>query len=145
MTVSRPEKRIDSMSRTLKIEPPTCNVLFLYCHIEANGRIRGYRQGLREIIRDSGADVVVVATANASDNYIAASQRKGFGHANIVMILDRKGDAFTTFFQKLFADMSRGVAMPVAWVKLAPQIPGMEQADVPDAIFACEAGQIAFG
>src|SRR5690349_23240461 len=62
-------------------EPPICNVLFLYCHIEANGSIRGYRQGLRDIIRDSGAIVVVVATANTSDNYIAASQSKGYGHA----------------------------------------------------------------
>ena len=126
-------------------EPPTCNVLFLYCRLEANGSIRGYRRGLREIIRDSGAAVVVVATANASDNYIAASQDKGYGHANIVMTLDRNGDAFTTFFQKLFADMKRGVAMPMAWVKLAPQIPGVEQADVPDTIFVREAGQSAFG
>jgi hypothetical protein len=125
-------------------EPPTCNVLFLYWHIEADGSIRGSKLGLREIIRDSSASVVVVATENASDSYIAAYKDKGYGYANLVMTYERKGDAFATFFQRLFTQMKRGVSMPIAWVKLAPQVPGMKHVDVPEALFACEAGQIAF-
>jgi len=41
--------------------------------------------------------------------------------------------------------MKRGVSMPVAWINLAPQGPVKEQENLPSTIFACEAGQIAFG
>jgi hypothetical protein len=61
-----------------------------------------------------------------------------------VLTLRRKGTSFVSFFQRLFADMAKGVSMPVAWVRLAPQVPGHEHPDCPDTIFACEAGQIAF-
>jgi hypothetical protein len=126
-------------------EPPVCNVLFLYCQIEPSGTIRGSLRGLREIIRDSGAAVAVVASNNTTESYIAAGKKKTYGHANLVMTLDRRGDAFPRFFQCLFTDMKRGVSMPVAWVKLAPQDSRAEQhADCPGTIFACEVGQLAF-
>ena len=124
--------------------PPVCNVLFIYCDIEPSGSIRGSRHGLREIIRDSRAAVVVVASENAGDSYIAAGKQRGYGHANLVMALDRRGDIFPKFFQRLFTEMKRGVSMPVAWVKLAPQAPQAKHADCPDTIFACEVGQLAF-
>jgi len=34
--------------------------------------------------------------------------------------------------------------MPRAWVKLAPQVPHGTHPDCPEAIFACEIGQLAF-
>jgi hypothetical protein len=61
------------------------------------------------------------------------------------MTLSRRGGAFPAFFARLFTDMKRGVSMPVAWIKLAPQGPVKEQENLPSTIFACEAGQIAFG
>jgi hypothetical protein len=126
-------------------KPPTCNVLFLYCRIEPNGTIRGSTsRGLREIIRDSGATVVVVATENSGDSYTAAGRRKSYGRANLVMAIERRGDVFPRFFQRLFRDMKRGVSMPVAWVKLANQHPGDEHRECPATIFACELGQLAF-
>lgn len=124
--------------------PPACNVLFLYCHVEPSGSIRGSSRGLREIIRDSRAAVVVVASENTGDSYIAAGKQRGYGHANLVMALDRRGDIFPKFFQRLFTEMKHGVSMPVAWVKLAPQAPRAEHADCPGTIFACEVGQLAF-
>ena len=124
--------------------PPVCNVLFIYCDIEPSGSIRGSSLGLREIIRDSRAAVVVVASENAGDRYIAGSKQQGYGQANLVLALDRRGDIFPKFFQRLFTEMKRGVSMPVAWVKLAPQAPQTEHADCPDTIFACEIGQLAF-
>lgn len=36
-----------------------------------------------------------------------------------------------------------GNSMPVAWVQLAPQVPGHPHADLPETIFACELGQLA--
>jgi len=124
--------------------PPKCAVLFLYCDVEHDGRIRGSTKGLRELIRDSGAAVVVVASENEGDAYVAAGKQTGYGRANLVMTLQRNGSVFPSFFARLFTDMKRGVPMPVAWVKLAPQIPGHDHPDCPGTIFACEAGQVAF-
>jgi hypothetical protein len=88
--------------------------------------------------------VVVVATPNAADGYIAAAKRTGYGTANLVMTLDRKGAAFATFFTALFSDMKRGTSMPTAWIKLAPQHPrAQEGRSLPVMIFSCEAGQVA--
>lgn len=125
-------------------QPPSCGVLFMYCTVETDGRIRGSNLGLREIIRDSGATVVVVATPNPAGHYIAASKRTGYGMANLVMTIDRKGGAFPAFFTELFSDMKKGTSMPMAWVKLAPQSPQAQAAlSLPATIFSCEAGQIA--
>ena len=133
----------DSLAES-SADPPRCNVLFFYCQIEPDGTIRDFSRGVRELIRDSGVVVAVVATENPSQNYIAATKSCGYGKANLVMTLNRRGDIFPKFFQRLFSEMKRGVSMPVAWVKLAPQIPGAKHADCPDTIFACEAGQLTF-
>lgn len=123
---------------------PSCNVLFLYARIEAKGTISGWSSGLREVIRDSGAVVVVVACDNSPDNYIAASPRKSYGQSNLVMVLKRNDPHFQRFFVHLFSSMRRGVPMPVAWNELAPQHPGAAHEPGPDAIFACEVGDVVF-
>lgn len=124
--------------------PPPCDVLFIYCDVGSDGRISGTTAGLRDIIRDSGARVVVVASENLGESYIASAKKTGYGHANLVLTLDRRGAVFSGFFSRLFAQMMKGTSMPMAWVKLAPQIPGHDHADCPGTIFAAEAGQIAF-
>jgi hypothetical protein len=124
--------------------PPTCDVLLVYCEIEAGGKVAGSPLSLRQIIRDAGARVVIFAAENDPERYMEAAQPAGYGAANLVMTLERKGDAFTGFFGELFGLMFRGVSMPAAWVQLAPQIPGHPHADLPETIFACEAGQLAF-
>jgi len=124
--------------------PPKCSVLFLYCDIEPSGRIKNSSEGLRELIRASGATVVVVASENSADAYIAAGKKRPYGRANLVMTLSRRDGVFTRFFARLFESMRNGVPMPVAWVKLAPQIPGAPHAECPETIFACEAGQVSF-
>jgi hypothetical protein len=128
---------------------PRCDVLFVYCDLEPNGRIPNSANGLREIIRDSGAVVVVVASDNPGDAYVAfGGEKTTYGKANLVMTINRAGTGFSNFFAKLFADMNRGVSMPVAYVKLAPQYPPEFQGDVPSdlpgTLFVCEAGQVAF-
>src|SRR5665213_1004194 len=91
-----------------------CDVLFLYAELTVEGAVLGSARGLREIIRDSGARVVVVAAANPSAHYIRAGKQKPYGQANLVMTLDRHGDAFGRFFLALFSKMKRGVPMPSA-------------------------------
>lgn len=121
--------------------PPKCDVLFVYCQIEADGRIRGLEMGLRDLIRESGAPIVVVAAENTAEAYIAAAKSKEYGFANLMMIIYRKGDVFAKFFYNLFSAMKQGVSMPMAYVKLSSQMSGN---DFPGLIFYIEAGQIAF-
>jgi hypothetical protein len=73
----------------------------------------------------------------------AAAEQKGYGHANLVMTLDRKGGAFPGFFRRLFSAMFEGASMPVAWARLAPQH-APAHADAPETIFAAERGQVTF-
>lgn len=124
--------------------PPPADVLFIYCDIGPDGRISGTRAGLRDIIRESGAHVVVVASENPGESYIASAKKTGYGYANLVLTLDRRGAVFSKFFSRLFAQMMNGTSMPMAWIKLAPQIPGLDHADCPGTIFSAEVGQIAF-
>ena len=120
--------------------PPACDVLMVYGHVESGGNIRNSRLGLREIVRDSTASIVVFATNNPGDNYIQATKQKSNIRANLVMTLDRRGDEFAQFFQKLFTAMKQGESLLEVWVKLAPQNPGMDHKDGPEAICASLGG-----
>lgn len=130
--------------RVVNLTTLACDVLFLYADLTAEGAVLGSDRGLREIIRDSGAKVVIVASANPSGHYIKAGKQKPYGQANLVMTLDRHGKGFGRFFSELFSKMKRGASMPSAWIELNPQVPGREQSDCPDAIFACEIGPLVF-
>jgi hypothetical protein len=123
---------------------PQCDVLFLYCILEADGTIRGSNQRLATIIRESGARIAVVASENPGNSYIAASKSQKAGPVNFVMTVERKGSAFPEFFGRLFALMYGGTEMPVAWNKLAPQIPHAEHTQCPGTICAMAAGGIVF-
>jgi len=132
--------RVEVLERSV----PKCDVLFLYGRLTAAGAVEGLGQGLREVIRDSGAKVVIVALENPVEHYIKAGAAKAYGQANLVMTLDRRGDAFARFFSNLFSMMKRGDSMSSAWAELCPQVPDMEHPGCPDTIFACEIGPLAF-
>jgi hypothetical protein len=124
---------------------PNCDVLVLYCSIDPNGRVASSELSLRQMIRDSGAVVALVATDNSGESYIAAGRKTGFGTANLVFTLERRGDLFTPFFRELFGKMAAGVTMPFAWVELVPQTKGAPQHEsAPETFFVCEAGHVAF-
>jgi hypothetical protein len=124
--------------------PPVCDVLLLYARIQSDGSIEGTADEMRTIIYKSQAPIVVVASENDGNSYIAASKRGGDGRANLVMTLDRKGAVFPQFFTELFKRMFTGVTMPVAWVQLAPQNPRDAHENCPLTIFAAEISHIVF-
>lgn len=124
---------------------PICDVLMIYARIAPDGAIHNASHTLREIVHKSRAAIVVVATENDSHSYIAASKRPGLGKANLVMTLKRSGQVFPNFFKELFGMMHRGVTMPMAWVKLAPQLPGVEHENVPATICAMEVTHVLLG
>ncbi len=116
----------------------------IYARFERDGRVDGCPDGLRDIIRKSGALLVIVASENDSQSYIAAGMRVGYGQANLVMTLKRKGNDFTTFFAQLFRKMFNGKSMPMAWVELAPQGSGATHTNCPETIFVAEVSHIIF-
>jgi len=120
---------------------PQCDVLFLYASIGDGGALEGTDRYLRATIRDSGAKVVVVASENPNPK---PSGRPVYGHANLVITIARNGASFPKFFRELFVRMKQGTSMPMAWVKLAPQVPNLEHPDTPSTIFLCEVGGISF-
>jgi hypothetical protein len=123
---------------------PICDMLMIYATVEADGLIQNSSLNLREIIHQVHAPIVVIATENDVQTYIAASKRPGLGKANLVMTLKRNGQSFPKFFKDLFGMMHHGVTMPMAWVKLVPQIPGMKHENVPETICAMEVTHVLF-
>jgi hypothetical protein len=125
-------------------EKLNCNVLFLYCKILEDGSILGTDARLRDLIKNVGAKVAVVASENDPECYFKALELENDWRANLVLLIDRKGEKFREFFQKLFDLMMNERSMLMAWVDLAPQIPNMEQPECPEAIMLPEAGHITF-
>jgi hypothetical protein len=121
---------------------PACGVLFLYATIDERGAVVGSPTGLRDIIRDSGAWVVVVAHPNPPEHCFAACAPTGHGEANLVFVVDRKGSLLAEFLGALFREMRAGVPMPSAWVRLAPQTPRGTPTPAPETIFLCERGAL---
>jgi hypothetical protein len=124
---------------------PRCDVLMIYGKIEESGLIAGSTNSLRQIIANSGAAIVIVASENTAQRYIAAGKRPGQGRANIVMTIDRKGAIFSRFCVSLLTKMFEGKSMLLAWVDLAPQAPEAKgHENCPDTIFAAEISHIVF-
>jgi hypothetical protein len=126
--------------RTSEDLPPRCDVLFLYCIISGQEPT----PGIRELIKNAGAHLAVIASENSADAYIKSVGRRTDWSANIAMVVNRKGDKFGLFFHRLFAEMFKGRSMLMVWAELAPQIPGSGHSDAPDSIMVAEAGHITF-
>lgn len=124
--------------------PLACDVLFIYCRIDETGNISATTETLRELIRHSRAKIVVVASEHPIEHYVAATKSQQNIRANLVMTLERRGALFSRFFRELFQEMQRGVSMPLAWAKLAPQYPGTAHDNLPSTIFSAEIGQVFF-
>jgi hypothetical protein len=123
---------------------PKSDVLFLYCSVDTNGKVIGYDKSIRDYIKEANAYIAVVAAENSGDSYFKAVNRRNSWSANIVLIINRREEKFPVFFQRLFQAMLNGTTMLMAWVELAPQIPGDDHPDCPEAIMLAEAGHITF-
>jgi hypothetical protein len=123
---------------------PACDVLFLYCALDSKGRVAKARSSLRDLIAKSGASIAVVASEVPADVLKNPRFQKSVGRAghppvNLVITGNRNGAAFPRFFGELFQSMRDGLSMPMAWVKLAPQMPHQPQ-NLPVTICLMEAG-----
>lgn len=127
---------------------PKCDVLILYCALDPRGKILGQSYSLRDVLRAAGARIAVIASdiphsIVTSSEFNRFLQSKNDWPANVIITLNRNGEAFGRFFKNLFSEMHAGTTMPKAWVKLAPQGP-VSNADHPGTVALLEAGHIAF-
>jgi hypothetical protein len=132
--------------RTLKSSStvPLCEVLFIYCELDSDGRIKGHGGMATDLIKSARAYVAVFASANSADSYIKAVKPRKDWQANVTMVLDRRGDKLALFFQKIFTGMFAGRSMLSLWVEFSPQGQGPWQAESPGTILAAMAGHITF-
>jgi len=98
---------------------------------------------LVEIATTAGTKLLWIANGNSPGGYIKNFKAKGKS-INLVMTISRDGAKFPNFLHSLLGEMKYGATMPVAWNRLAPQIPGKEHTDAPTSIFFCGLGQARF-
>jgi hypothetical protein len=128
---------------------PRCDVLFLYCNLDAQARVVAPFLTLRELIRRAEARIAVVASDIpkediANPRFATMLGANNTWPANIAITLDRGGAHFGRFFVRLFSMMQDGTDMLSAWVAIVPQVPN-QPSDPPVMFMVPEAGAIAFG
>jgi hypothetical protein len=157
MRALQPEHQKEIIAAVRKVMParpqsraaaPRCDVLFLYCELDATGKIIGQPLSVMDVIRECGAQIAVVGPGVRPEIVSSSGFQKSLASSsslrtNLVIVTDRKGAAFGPFFKSLFQDMWAGVPMPMAWVKLAPQVRRQPQ-DIPATICIMGAGQVTF-
>lgn len=127
---------------------PSCNVLFLYVHLNDNGTLKIDKPGIgiRQVVQLVKCPILVRASPNPSEAMVKAAGVDGPKKANIVLTGSRNGYAFGTFFRALFEKMRDGKNMLEAWVELAPQgpVPTDPNKPAPGTMLLAEAGKLAF-
>lgn len=121
-----------------------CDVLFVYCDFNLDGKIVGKAQSLSDVIRKSRAHIVVLASEPSGRGSQVAMAVCRNVRANVVMTMERKGAAFPSFYKRLFSAMAGGIGMSTAWTSMAPQISGSEHEGLPSGFMTCGAGDLWF-
>jgi hypothetical protein len=122
---------------------PRCNVLFLYCAFDADGRVTGADQHFPDIVKACGARFAVVVPSGVGPSPTSAITDSDWG-ADLIFVLDRKGARFPAFFQSLFRSMFEGNTFVDAWVDLAPQGPVPETMEAPEMVAIPKIPNLAF-
>ncbi len=122
------------------------DIVHVLTAVTADGRIADSEISGTELIQQAALDntkLLWIASSNDPKGYIKGFKPDG-NKLNVVMTIDRRGDCFSNFIAKLLHEMQSGSSMPVAWNKIAPQIPGQEHPGVPASIFYSGLGQVRF-
>jgi hypothetical protein len=123
---------------------PQCDVLFLYCRLDEHGVIPGQHLTVGQVIAAARAYVAVIALDNPPERYQKMEYASAGWNSNLVMVLDRNGESFNRFWQRLFKAMFAGESMLMAWVANAPQFEGAQGDDKPASIMSANAGHVTF-
>ena len=124
---------------------PRCDVLFVYASIAPDGSVVNSPQSsVRQLAAGAGASLLVVASSNPGEHVVATVKNPGPRNASLVLTIDRKGDGFCRFFQKIFTLMKAGKTMPMAWAKVAPQHESVMPKYAPETVFLPEGKFVVF-
>ena len=121
-------------------------IVHLYTHVTPDGCIGTSTISGTELIKNAsnaGTKLLWIANDNNPDGYIKDFNPTG-NKLNLVMTIHRLGNCFPDFLRDLLGEMKSGASMPVAWNRIAPQIPGKDQPGIPETIFFCGLGQARF-
>ena len=122
------------------------DIVHVLTPVTVDGRIGDSEISGTELIQRAALDntkLLWIASSNDPKGYIKGFKANG-NKLNVVMTIDRRGDCLSNFIGKLLHEMQSGLSMPVAWNKIAPQIPGQEHPDAPVLIFYCGLGKVRF-
>jgi hypothetical protein len=122
------------------------DIVHVLASVSADGKVGETEITGSELIEQSalsGTKLLWMAGNSDPQSYIKGFKPNGI-RQNVVMTIDRRGDCLPKFIESLLGEMQSGSSMPVAWNKLAPQIPGEEHSDAPVSIFYAGLGQIRF-
>jgi len=122
------------------------DILHVFVEVNSDGNLaQSAHTGaeLIDIATNAGTKLLWIANGNNPEGYIKNFRVKGKA-INLVMTINRDGVKFSNFLHSLLGEMKYGATMPVAWNRLAPQIPGKEHSDAPATIFVCGLGQARF-
>ncbi len=125
---------------------PSCDVLFLYAKLASDGALIGSTRDLAEIIRDTGARIVVFGLANNVNCYHqAVIKMMPRTTANLIETLDRRGDAFERFLTGIFLTMKRGASMCTALGYDTSSPRGLPRSDRPLVMIEIQLDPFTFG
>lgn len=122
------------------------DIVHVLTAITVDGKIDDSEINGTELIQKAALDntkLLWIASSNDPKGYIKGFKANG-NKLNLVMTIDRRGDCLPNFIGKLLHEMQSGSSMPVAWNRIAPQIPGQEHPDAPASIFYSGLGQVRF-
>jgi hypothetical protein len=122
------------------------DIVHLFTLVGPDGTIAGSATTGTELIEKCTiweTKLLIIASENNPDGYIKDFKTNG-QLINLVLTIDRRGEKFRTFVGDLLREMRGGMSMPLAWVKVAPQIPGQDHPDAPSTIFFAGLGQTRF-
>jgi hypothetical protein len=120
------------------------DVIHVLARVAAEGNVGTHSsRDFQRAVAAAKPKLVILASDTPGEAYMGAFRGSECPY-NLVLTISRRGTRFWGFFQQLFELMFRGHPMPQAWVKLAPQVPGMEHPDLPAMICQMGAGQLVF-
>src|SRR5262249_36578792 len=96
------------------LPPPQCEVLFIYSRLSPQADASDPIGSPRDLIKSAHAYIAVFASENDPNAYIKRMGKRGEWGANLVMVINRNGDKFAPFFERLFTSMFEGQTMPMA-------------------------------
>jgi hypothetical protein len=109
------------------------DVVHLFCEIDEGGRLAADADSwlsgseLLDACREGDVKLLFIANDNPGEGYLKAFSGEGISRGlDFVSTINRNGESFGLFLEGLLRKMSSGETLPVAWVSLAPQIPGGE-------------------